>query len=742
MPTSQEKRRLRARTRIFWPISLLALIIVVALVSFGVGLAKQMDSLALLREQKVVENGIAQRVAEVARLPLPQVVWDDAVRNLDNRFSPDWAKQNVGHYLDQTDHFDGSYVIDADGKPIFAFRDHMPALPSSYARLASKAAPLLADVRRAEARQRKASVGSGKLGEPLQSSGMVSIDGALHILTATLVQPDFGTAQIKGPRAPILITDMEIDGEFLEQFASRFLLVDLHVHPGNSSIEPDEAHVALRDRTGSYVATVDWSPQKPGAALISKMGVPALALICFLVLAVLYLFHRSIRFTEELITSKANADHLIHFDGLTGLPNRLSFMTRLNEAIEQLRESDEPIAVLSIDLDGFEEIGKTFGHRAAEDYVAEAARRMARHCRPTDMIARFSADEFGLVMLKAEAETASRLAARLCAAVAMPMDINSERVFGGCTIGISLVSPVEDISATDALRYADIALHRAKVDARGHYCLFENEMDAVVKARRALELDLRNALEGNAMDLHYQPQVDRHGYMTGAEALIRWHDPARGQVSPAKFVPIAEQCGLIMQLGMFTLRRAFHDSKRWPGLRIAINVSAMQIVSEDFLPQLRDLVREMKVDPQQFELEITEGILINDDPQTQDRLQAMRKMGFALALDDFGTGYSSLSYLSRYPINKIKIDRSFILNLGKDSGADAVVSAIIRLARALKLAVIAEGVETEDQRGQLTKAGCHNIQGYLYSRAVPAEEIDHIYSANAPMIVAARPLAA
>ena len=219
--------------------------------------------------------------------------------------------------------------------------------------------------------------------------------------------------------------------------------------------------------------------------------------------------------------------------------------------------------------------------------------------------------------------------------------------------------------------------------------------------------------------------------MTGVEALVRWNHPERGMVSPAFFVPIAEECGLIVELGLFTLRRTFEDSRRWPDLKIAVNVSANQIRMKDFVASVRALVDEFAVDPRRFELEITEGVLLGDDPAIHETLKQLRQMGFSLALDDFGTGYSSLSYLQRFPLTKIKIDRTFIANLGVDTEADAVVNAIVKLARALNLGVIAEGVETREQRDRLSAAGCGEVQGFLYSRAVPPAEIDRLRGAPA-----------
>ena len=270
-------------------------------------------------------------------------------------------------------------------------------------------------------------------------------------------------------------------------------------------------------------------------------------------------------------------------------------------------------------------------------------------------------------------------------------------------------------------------------------------MDAAIKTRRAMEVDLREALANGELQMAYQPQVNSRGMVTAVEALVRWRHSKRGDVSPAFFVPIAEQCGLIADLGMFTLRRAFEDSRRWKKLKIAVNVSANQLRMKDFVINISALLNELEVDPCRFELEITEGVLLGDDPDTQETLRRLRQLGFAIALDDFGTGYSSLSYLKRYPIDKIKIDRSFITNLGVDGDAEAVVSAIVSLAHALKLSVIAEGVETTQQLRCLASAGCTDVQGFLFSKPVSADEIDRISVQRSPLRrtveAAARPTA-
>jgi diguanylate cyclase (GGDEF)-like protein len=388
------------------------------------------------------------------------------------------------------------------------------------------------------------------------------------------------------------------------------------------------------------------------------------------------------------------------------------------------------IAVHCIDLDRFKEINDTFGHHAGDELIRLAGARLAAQCRSPDTVARLSGDEFAIIQTRATAGAAAALAARLTEVMRLPIDLEAGRVFIGCSVGVALISDGH-IDPAEALRQADLALYRAKDTARGQFCFFEIEMDAAVKARRSLEADLRTALAQGSLRMAYQPQVNTADGMVGVEALARWDHPVLGEVPPSVFVPVAEECGLILELGLFTLRQAFADSKRWRGLTVAVNVSAKQLRMHDFAAQVLELVEEYGVDPSQFELEITEGILLGDDAETRDMLDRLRNAGFALVLDDFGTGYSSLSYLQHYPISKIKIDRSFIANLGGEAEGEAVIGAIVKLARALRLSVIAEGVETADQVARLAATDCVDMQGYLFGRPVAAEEIDALCAVGA-----------
>ncbi len=726
-------RRASLKADLFWPLALLAVVALGAVAAAGLGLVRAFDVTAREREQIVVQNGIAGRAGEVAHMAVTEATWDAAVRNLDNHFDFDWARDNIGAYFTQNDGFEDSFVLDRDDRPIFGAYEGNPVPPAKYARFEGAVQPLVAAVRLREGLRGPLRVPKDTgmlLSDGIQESTLAAIRGDLFILSATLVQPDFGTVLPTGPRAPIVVTAMRIGHEFLESFAHRFLLDDVQVRMGQAPVPSSLAFVTLRNRSGEELAKLSWKPQTPGRDLLRQLGLPVLLILAWLAMAVLYLYRRGRRTAAVLFNSEARATHLAYHDALTGLPNRRLFFDRLAQALLQIRRTEEVIAVHCIDLDRFKEINDTFGHHAGDELIRLAGARLAAQCRSPDTVARLSGDEFAIIQTRATAGAAAALAARLTEVMRLPIDLEAGRVFIGCSVGVALISDGH-IDPAEALRQADLALYRAKDTARGQFCFFEIEMDAAVKARRSLEADLRTALAQGSLRMAYQPQVNTADGMVGVEALARWDHPVLGEVPPSVFVPVAEECGLILELGLFTLRQAFADSKRWRGLTVAVNVSAKQLRMHDFAAQVLELVEEYGVDPSQFELEITEGILLGDDAETRDMLDRLRNAGFALVLDDFGTGYSSLSYLQHYPISKIKIDRSFIANLGGEAEGEAVIGAIVKLARALRLSVIAEGVETADQVARLAATDCVDMQGYLFGRPVAAEEIDALCAVGA-----------
>jgi diguanylate cyclase (GGDEF)-like protein len=718
-------RHWNLRAGLIWPARILAAAAVGLLIGAQIYLAHEADASARAREHAVVESGVANYADDIARKSMSVTLWDEAVANLDNRFDYAWAETNIGRYLAETEGFDAAYVIDGEGRTVYAMQDGSDAPTEALRALQAQAEPVVAKARAAEARrgplapilERDRAVRT-----PIFTRAFVRLHGEPFLVTAMLVQPDFGLARPRGPQAPIVVSARRVDAAVLQTVAQRFMLTGARLGAPDAPIAADQARVALTDAAGRPVAVVDWTPPTPGATLLRKALPATLLLVGVLGAFAWSLSIRARRAAQSLIASEARAAHLAYHDSLTGLPNRTLLGEKMAMEHEQCRRTGVGFAVHCIDLDRFKEVNDTFGHAAGDELIRAAANILAAACRRGDILARLGGDEFAIIQPRATPESAAAMADRIVARLAEPVDLTVGRVFVGCSIGVTVVrDPTSD--PQESLRQADLALYRAKDGGRGRYAFFEPEMDAAVRMRRALQADLREALAMDELEMVYQPQVDGRGRVFGVEALVRWNHAVRGSVAPAVFVPLAEENGLIDALGMFTLRRAFEDSSAWGDVKVAVNLSAAQLRMRDFTARLGDLVAETGIDPERFELEITEGLLLGDDAQTHESLRRIRAMGFRIALDDFGTGYSSLSYLQRYPIDKIKIDRSFITNLGIDNDAEAVVSAIVKLARALGLSVIAEGVETEIQRVRLTAAGCSEVQGFLFGKPSPAGTI-------------------
>lgn len=687
--------------------------------------AAQGDQSALEREQTVVQNGLESRIGEISRLAVPQAVWDDAVVNLDNLLSLAWAHENIGAFLSSTNGFEAALVLDRADEVTYAMRNGETVLTGTVGDLRDAAEDLVEGVRQDERERGPVPdlVARGEtLSRPVLRTAVTRVGDQAFVLTATLVQPDFGTAVPSSPRSAVVITAEAIDEAFLKTMSERYLLEGLVLHLGEPPVLNRQATAHLHNGQGQVVGTLQWMPPTPGTTLLHRALPPMLLMVLALAgLGLrLYLFER--RSAQNLIASEKRSAHLAYHDILTGLPNRALLADRLSASLEMLRRSGRSFAVHCLDLDRFKDVNDTFGHEAGDELIRAVARRLVSSCREFDTVARLGGDEFAIIQLDANPATAAAFAERLVQSLSAPIDLPIGRLHVGCSVGVTLVAE-DGASPQECLRQADLALYKAKDNGRSQFTFFEAEMDAALRMRRALQDDLRETLARDGLYLAYQPQVDGRGKIVGLEALVRWDHPTRGVIAPSIFVPIAEESGLIDALGMFTLRRAFEDSANWPDLRVAINVSAPQLRLKNFAERLKALVEEVGVAPSRFELEITEGLLLGDDPQTHMTLQRIRDMGFSVALDDFGTGYSSLIYLQRYPIDKIKIDRSFIANLGADTKAEAVVSAIVRLARALGLSVIAEGVETELQRKRLLSAGCKDMQGYFFGRPISAEDL-------------------
>jgi diguanylate cyclase (GGDEF)-like protein/PAS domain S-box-containing protein len=430
--------------------------------------------------------------------------------------------------------------------------------------------------------------------------------------------------------------------------------------------------------------------------------------------------------------------HLAQHDSLTDLPNRTLFSARLTEAIVAAHRYQRKLAVLFLDIDRFKHINDSLGHAIADRVLQSVASRLQACVRASDTVCRQGGDEFVILLSEVvRAQDAVISAEKILQAVRTLHFIDQHDLHLTASIGIATY-PDDGTEAETLMKSADFAMYHAKDSGRNNYQFFKPAMNLLAVERQSLEVDLRVALENREFELHYQPKVSLEtGAITAVEALIRWHHPQRGLVSPAQFIPVAEACGVIVSIGRWVLREACRQTCAWrdaglPPIRIAINVSALELREKDFVASVHAILTEAGLEPCYLELELTESFLMQDATVTAAVLHTLKDLGVTLALDDFGTGYSSLSHLQRFPIDTLKIDRSFVRDIATDANDANIVSAVISMGKSLHMRVVAEGVETRDQVVFLQERGCPEAQGYYFSRPVVANQLTRLLGGSLP----------
>jgi diguanylate cyclase (GGDEF)-like protein/PAS domain S-box-containing protein len=525
------------------------------------------------------------------------------------------------------------------------------------------------------------------------------------------------------------------DGVILDSNGSLAVLFgvdpgDLRASPLTRFIAPnsDAAAWTLDRRTGPSeieIVAADGSriPVEILSRVINYGGRPALV--------------TALRDVRERLASEERIRFLAHHDVLTNLPNRVLLNHSLDNALLQAQRTQTPLAVLCLDLDGFKQVNDTLGHAAGDELLCLVANRLRDSLRESDFVARVGGDEFVVLQTNSpQPHDAAQLAQRIIACLAPAFRVEEQDVNVGASIGISFY-PEDGDTATILLKKADIALYRTKETGRGWFRLFESGMDRDVRQRRELEQELRTAFQCEEFVLFFQPLFDRNLELVAFEALVRWVHPTRGLVPPAEFIPLAEACGLIIPLGEWVMRTACTAAVGWDrAYRIAVNLSAAQFLRSDVRVMVATILAETGLAPNRLELEITEGMLIDNTEGAIRTLNELREMGTRLVLDDFGTGYSSLSYLQRLPFDKLKVDRSFVQRMETDAGSRAIVKAIIAMSSSLNLEVTAEGVETIEQFDLLCSQGCHEMQGYLLGRPMPKDDVDRLLRSYYPVMPA------
>ncbi len=717
----------RARLSVVVPIGVIVAVAIVCIVVAVLSSAQRADEVAIERETQLFSNALGNYGERVLREVQSVASSEMAIRSIRGNSDPDGSKQRVGTWLETFYHHDYIFVFDGKDKLTYSLFAHRAVEPTWFEIARPELTALLDYMRgRDPALHDAVRINSASLtegGAHPQAAVVRRLLGRPAIVAAAAVGPVENIAPALDTAAPIMMSVKFIDSDVLSGIATQLRLTNLR-QVDQQQVAPGDFLYELVGPNGGRIGRFAWTPKQPGAEIVHSV-VPfiAVALAGFALLAAFVLSYMR-RTASAIAASESRLRHLAMHDPLCGLPNRIFFSERLEAAIQEVRAGSSPAAVFYIDLDHFKDVNDTLGHPIGDELIRNVTLRLSHTLRGGDLVARLGGDEFAVLSsVSHDSATMMSLAQRIIAAICAPYAIGGQNISIGASIGIAVIDR-NCAGAADIMRYADMALYRAKNEGRNRACIFDAAMDADLSSRKLLEGDLREAIENDRLQLHYQPIVNKNGEtVVGVEALCRWTHPTRGEIPPSEFIAAAEHSGLIIPLGAWVLKRACRDGMAWPGLTVSVNVSPLQFRRSDFVELVERTLAETEFDPARLELELTETVLLGNVDSTEAGMLQLKALGVRLALDDFGTGYSSLLYLRRLPFDKLKIDRSFVLAIEKAADAAAIVHAVVSLGRGLGMKVTAEGVETADQQLFLRAAGVHYMQGFRFGKAVSAAEI-------------------
>jgi diguanylate cyclase (GGDEF)-like protein len=713
------------RLSVVVPISIIVAVAIGCVVVAVYGSAHRADEVALANERQLFTRALNYHADRVLREVESVATSEAAIRSIRRQFDPKWAQMRVGLRLQSYFDQDFVFIADASDKFIYALLGQRSVDPNWFNSIQPDLKPVLDVVR-----ERAPADDVNALNALPGAEGIAGSRGHRAVrLQSFLGRPAIVAAVAVAARddetaareAPVVLSVKFIEEDVLAEISSRLLLRKLHL-VDDKPVAAGDHFFELTDGHGLIIGRFAWTPKQPGAEIINSV-IPfiAIALAGFALLASVVFRHMR-RTAATIAAGETRLRHLALHDPLCGLPNRIFFGERLEAAITKVRAGSPPDSVLYIDLVHFKDVNDTLGHPIGDELIRSVTQRLSRTLRTDDLVARLGGDEFAVITSAASDHAMLQtIAGRIIAALCAPYGINGQNIVIGASIGIAVIN--ENIGgAADVMRHADMALYRAKNEGRNRACIYDSAMDADLLKRKLLENDLRSGIEANRLTLVYQPIVNGSGEtVVGVEALCRWTHPQRGEITPAEFIPIAENSGLIIPLGEWVLRRACLEGKAWPGIMISVNVSPLQFRRPDFVDVVERILAETGFDPTRLELEVTESTLLGNVETAEIAMFRLKALGVRLALDDFGTGYSSLLYLRRFPFDKLKIDRSFVHSIERAADAAAIVHAVVSLGRGLGMKVTAEGVETAEQQLFLRAAGVHSMQGFRFGRPDTAE---------------------
>jgi diguanylate cyclase (GGDEF)-like protein len=690
------------------------------------------------REQTLVENALNFRIARMLSEQKSVAWWDEPITEItDGNVNLEFADNEFGIFLTETYGHDEVHILNAEDRPLYSYFGGKRQEPAEFETRRAAVEPVIIETRHgrdahSKLRARpdtfselqsnyKVLAGGGKAAR--WAGHIMSVNGRPAVVTAMTIVPNIDMSLLKG--TPNLLLGIKyINPQFISEIGRSLLLNDLKLTQQASTADGVFSEPFVGD-DGIPIGYLTWTTRRPGQVLLTII----LPLVAFGVLAAWFLsktmFNRLKRASTALARSESQARHEAKHDALSGLPNRVHMVEKIETFLKSplVKRNGQRAVAAYIDIDRFKDINDTLGHEAGDQLIVAVGQRLAGRLRPQDFLSRFGGDEFAILCAPAGHEAAATLARRIAHAFESPFSVKGQNIRVTASTGLA-IAPENGTTADELMRHADIALYEAKNQGRDRAVLFCTEMAEQVEHRRSIELALRHALEDDALDLHYQPIVScQTGEVVGLEALLRWEHPIYGEMSPAEFIPIAENAGLLPSLGEWVLDCAMTDAKKWPALEVSVNLSPVQMRHVDLEGTLRRLIFEHDADPRRFVLEITENVMLEATDRVTAILDAIRAMGFKTALDDFGTGYSSLSYLCTFRFDKIKIDRTFVAKIAEIDTTRTIIKSVVALGRALGMSIVAEGVETEFEADMMEQFGCTELQGFYFSRPLSAEDM-------------------
>ncbi len=680
-----------------------------------------------------IDRATAERQDIVARVALDRMrkeishnqesvtVWDEAVRKTSIEYDAEWIDGNLGRWMHDYFGHDELYIVDTRNAPIYAFAREIRQEPTYFETVASVAVPLAENLRtmlrqgmEPDKDRREQTVGK---------QDYAFVNGHPAIVSLKPIVSDSGDIEQAPGEEFLHISVRYMDGSSLSELASVYQFA-APAFVRQFAAGAGFGHADLTSGAGDTIGYIQWRSDAPGSQFLNSIWplvAGAAGLLAVAVVTALVALHRkSVNAAEH----RDRIRFLAHHDPLTSLPNRYSFELDLDTALAGDEKRPIPLAVMYLDLDRFKKVNDTLGHGEGDKVILEATRRVRTLLGEGDKLYRIGGDEFVIIARSVDHGAAQALATAIVAAIQNPFELGHNTAHIGVSIGIAF-APEHADNRPALVRKADLALYHAKALGRSQHAFYSQHMDALIADTARLEKDLRVELDTcENLKVYYQPKVAGDtGRMVGVEALVRWHHPDRGLLSPDLFIAIAEDSDLIASIGFFVLERACSDARDWPIDTIAVNVSPSQLRDPAFPLKVAGILDKTGLPPSKLELEITESAVMQDRESCAKAIAALRTLGVRIALDDFGIGFSSLGRLQEIGADRIKIDAMFVAGVGKSTGDEAIIRAITQLGHARGLSITAEGVETAAQRDFLVASGCDELQGYLYSQAVPGEDI-------------------